>query len=158
MILPLTGHDPNHLRILFGGDTDHGESYQEKLSDNLLTAKGYSYSLANLGMLMDMVDYRIINLETPLTHRHNSLLTTKRYLHYSDPIKSLTALQSYEQTAYSLANNHTLDQGPEGLADTVAALQSMGAAYFGAGSSLDDAAKPLLLRRAHWQLLTRSRI
>ncbi len=144
----LTGRDPGHLRVLFGGDTNHGESYQDeygKTSEgNILEKKGYDHGLGQLGRLLQAVDYRILNLETPLTAKHESPLAGKDYLHYSDPVKSPAAFQRFGPIAYSLANNHTLDQGAAGLADTNAALNTAGAQSFGAGKTLAEAAKPLI--------------
>lgn len=45
----------------------------------------------------------------------------------------------------SLANNHTLDFGREGLFDTVETLQKSGIAYAGAGRSLAEAERPATL-------------
>ncbi|MDB6004029.1 MAG: Mur ligase, middle domain protein [Prosthecobacter sp.] len=144
----LTGRDLEHLRVLFGGDTNHGESYQDeygKTSEgNILEKKGYDHGLGQLSRLLRAVDYRILNLETPLTEQHASPLKGKDYLHYSDPVKSPAAFQKYGPIAYSLANNHTLDQGAAGLADTSAALGAAGARSFGAGKTLAEAAKPLI--------------
>jgi poly-gamma-glutamate synthesis protein (capsule biosynthesis protein) len=48
----------------------------------------------------------------------------------------------------SLANNHSLDYGPEGLADTMQALDAAGIAYAGAGPDLAQARRPALLEAA----------
>jgi poly-gamma-glutamate capsule biosynthesis protein CapA/YwtB (metallophosphatase superfamily) len=90
------------------------------------------------------VDYRILNLETPLTLHHDSPLKGKDYLHYSDPVKAPTVFGRFGPIAYSLANNHTLDQGEVGLDDTLASLDTAGARHFGAGKDLEDAMKPLV--------------
>ncbi|KAJ5496925.1 Capsule synthesis protein CapA [Penicillium fimorum] len=45
----------------------------------------------------------------------------------------------------SLANNHTLDFGTEGLTETVQTLQEANIAYAGAGETADDARKPAVL-------------
>lgn len=145
---PLSGQDAGHIRILFAGDTDFGESYQEQYARNgqvnILAEKGYEYSVANLSRLLQAVDYRILNLETPLTLHRDSSLKGKEYLHYSDPVKAPTALGRFGQITYSLANNHTLDQGTVGMDDTFTALDTAGARYFGAGNDIAEAAKPLI--------------
>lgn len=145
---PISGKDPVHIRILFGGDTDFGESYQEEYArkghGNILIEKGYDYSVAKLSGLLQSVDYRILNLETPLTQRRDSSLKGKEYVHYSDPVKAPSALNRFGPIAYSLANNHTLDQGTAGLDDTRNSLASAGARYFGAGTTIAEAASPLI--------------
>lgn len=145
---PLSGRDAGHIRVLFGGDTDFGESYQEEYArngkTNILEEKGYDYSLVNLRGLLQGVDYRIFNLETPLTLHHDSSLKGKDYLHYSDPVKAPAALGRFGPIAYSLANNHTLDQGVAGLDDTASSLDAAGARYFGAGKDVAEAENPLI--------------
>jgi poly(3-hydroxybutyrate) depolymerase len=144
----ITGRDPAHARVLFAGDTGGGESYQEEYAKqggvNILTENGYEYGLAKLQPLLAAVDFRVANLETPLTMRHDSPLKGKDYLHYSDPVKLPALFTPFGPMAVSLANNHTMDQGSEGLDDTRAALNTAGLAWFGAGCNLPDAAKPLL--------------
>ncbi len=144
----ITGRTPGHVRVLFGGDTCYGESYQEEYAKNggtnILAEKGYDYSVLNLIPLLQAVDYRVVNLETPLTAHHDSQLKSKDYLHYSDPVKLPAVFKRYGPIAYSLANNHSLDQGVGGLDDTFAALNAAQAQWFGAGTNLADASKPLL--------------
>lgn len=45
----------------------------------------------------------------------------------------------------SLANNHSLDYGPEGLAETMRHLEKAGIAYIGGGKDLAAAEKPTIL-------------
>ena len=145
---PTTGHDHGHIRILFGGDSDFGESYQDQYqkegAGNILAERGYDYGIVNLSRLLQAVDYRILNLETPLTLHRDSSLKGKDYLHYSDPVKGPAVFGRFGPITYSLANNHTLDQGEVGLGDTLAALKRAGAHYFGAGKDLADATKPFV--------------
>jgi poly(3-hydroxybutyrate) depolymerase len=143
----ITGRNPDRARVLFCGDTSGGESYQEEYAKqggtNILLEKGYDYGIASLRRLLDAVDYRVVNLETPLTMRRDSKLKTKDYLHYSDPVKLPALFTRFGPSAFSLANNHTLDHGPEGLDDTIAALSAAGADWFGSGRTSAEAARPL---------------
>ena len=145
---PILGHDSGHIRILFGGDSHFGENYQEEYAKegagNILVEKGYDYGVANLSRLLQAVDYRILNLETPLTLHRDSSPKGKNYIHYSDPVKAPAVFGRFGLIAYSLANNHTLDQGEVGFDDTTAALKTAGARYFGAGKDLPDATKPFV--------------
>jgi poly(3-hydroxybutyrate) depolymerase len=144
----ITSRNPDRLRVLFGGDTSGGESYQEQYAQqgetNVLVEKGYEHGTAQLDRLLAAADFRVINLETPLTARRDSPLKTKDYLHYSDPVKLPALFTRFGPLAFSLANNHTLDHGPEGLDDTRAALVVAGVDWFGAGANLADAARPLV--------------
>ena len=139
----------SHVRVLFGGDTCFAESYHDEYArngeTNVLAEKGYEHGLAQLSRLLKAVDFRIFNLETPLTKRHESPLKGKDYLHYSDPVKTPALFGQYGRTAWGLANNHTLDQGTEGLTHTMSALKAGGMRWFGAGKTLDEATQPFLL-------------
>jgi Bacterial capsule synthesis protein PGA_cap len=48
----------------------------------------------------------------------------------------------------SLANNHVMDFGPEGLVDTTAALERAGVGYVGAGRNRQEACAPLFVTAA----------
>ena len=50
-----------------------------------------------------------------------------------------------ERFAFSLANNHMMDFGEEGLRQTKAALTSLGIPFAGAGDNEEDARKPMVL-------------
>ncbi|HTB82711.1 MAG TPA: CapA family protein [Candidatus Sulfotelmatobacter sp.] len=144
----ITGREPDHVRVLIAGDTCYGESYQEEYARtggvNILTEKGYNYPVAKLIPLLRAVDFRILNLETPLTTNHSNMLVGKDYVHYSDPVKLPQIFGAFTPLAFSLANNHSLDQGVVGLNDTFAALKGAGIEWFGAGTNLADASQPLL--------------
>jgi poly-gamma-glutamate capsule biosynthesis protein CapA/YwtB (metallophosphatase superfamily) len=47
----------------------------------------------------------------------------------------------------SLASNHAMDWGPEGLADTLALFQQMGITVIGAGRTLAEARRPAFIER-----------
>jgi hypothetical protein len=143
----LCGCTPNHMEevkheILFLGDASFGENYQEKLSTNILEKNGYEYSLENFEKKLTTADLVIANLETPLTNKRESELTKeKSYVHYSDPQKATDAFSAHNMTAFSLANNHTLDRGEEGLYDTIKALKEKGMYSFGAGMDEEESNK-----------------
>jgi len=143
----ITSRDPDRVRVLFGGDTSCGESYMDQYvregRTSALAEKGYDHGVVHLGRLLAAVDYRVINLETPLTLRRESPLTTKDYLHYSDPVQLPALFGKFGPTSFSLANNHTLDHGGAGLDDTRAALADAGIEWFGGDENLREAAKPL---------------
>jgi len=63
------------------------------------------------------------------------------------PQANAKALAAASFTAMCCANNHILDGGYTGLADTLAALQSIGIQTFGAGSDLDAAFSPAIVER-----------
>ena len=74
-------------------------------------------------------DIVTINLENPLTLRQQPYFE-KRYNLRSDPIIA-HFLKRENITHACLANNHILDYGPNGLTDTVVALETVGINHLG---------------------------
>ncbi len=65
---------------------------------------------------------------------------------YSDP-RNIPALVDAGFDVLSLANNHTLDVGPEALLDTIVRLKAAGLHPVGAGKDLGQARQPVVLDR-----------
>ena len=92
--------------------------------------------------LIGEADLCFANYEMPLSDR-------------GTPMEKLAAIRADPEIAVdvervgldvaSLANNHALDYGPEALADTMSNLESIGVRHLGAGMSLDEAIRPLIL-------------
>ncbi|WMT39486.1 CapA family protein [Paenibacillus sp. D2_2] len=61
--------------------------------------------------------------------------------------KALSELAKAGVDAVNLANNHTLDQGVEGLLDTIQHLKDNKIQYVGAGSNRDEAYAPVYFER-----------
>jgi len=123
--------------VLFAGDFAFGLNYQDQRRErgavHVLEARGYRAAIAGLDPLLRRADRKIVNLETVLTDRRTPVSPHKAYIHYDDARATIAVLRDYRIDAVSLANNHTMDQGPDGLADTLAALEESGIAVLGAG-------------------------
>jgi len=87
------------------------------------------------------------NLEGPLTDR-GTAEQDKTYVFRSPPAPVSRALRAAGFTVLSLANNHTLDYGAEGLAQTQEALETAGIGYTGAGRNLAEARRPVIIEAA----------
>ncbi len=85
------------------------------------------------------VDLSAANLEGALTDRGRP--AGKAYTFRSRPAAS-EALAASGLDVLLLANNHSLDWGPEGLSDTRAALEGAGIAAVGAGEDAEVACRP----------------
>lgn len=82
------------------------------------------------------------NLECPATEIEAPVF--KRFIFRSEP-EWLTALQKHGITHLNLANNHSIDQGREGLIDTKKNITSAGMIPIGAGENMEEASEPVLL-------------
>jgi poly-gamma-glutamate synthesis protein (capsule biosynthesis protein) len=84
--------------------------------------------------------WRIVNLETALTARGTRW--PGKGIHYRMAPAHLGLLQAARIDACVLANNHVLDWGADGLADTLQALRGAGIAAVGAGEDETRAWQP----------------
>lgn len=88
-------------------------------------------------------DLRIINLETAITERGTPW--PGKGIHYRMHPDNVGLLAATRPDCCALANNHLLDWGREGLADTLAALSRAGIACAGAGPDAMTACAPAIL-------------
>ncbi|MEV6964859.1 CapA family protein [Hamadaea sp. NPDC051192] len=96
-------------------------------------------------------DARVINLETSITGRGSPDLA-KPVLYRMNPA-NIACLTAVRPDVCVLANNHILDFGREGLADTLAALRGAGLANVGAGPSEAQAWQPAMTAPSAGQLM-----
>jgi poly-gamma-glutamate synthesis protein (capsule biosynthesis protein) len=94
--------------------------------------------------ILNAADYRIANLECPIA-RSGTPLANKIYSFRADP-RVLPVLQG-RFDAFSLANNHSGDQGHAGLLETIRHLEQNGFAQVGGGRNLSEAHQPLWIKR-----------
>lgn len=128
--------------VLLVGDMYFGESYFQS-APAPFAARGYGYPLLRLRQLAASADTIIANLEAPLTTRSSSPVRwMKTYVHRGDPQPTANALSDLGVHAVNLANNHTSDFLARGIDDTLGALSSRGIAAFGAGHTIQEAARP----------------
>ncbi|AWB44133.1 hypothetical protein DCC85_07805 [Paenibacillus sp. CAA11] len=130
----------NAIVLHFGGDT----LFSGKVADKL-KASGMDFPFQYVRDLFLKDDLTVLNLETPITVRGTGA-TDKQFVFKSHP-EVLDAMKNAGVDAVNLANNHTLDQGEEGLLDTIDHLKASQIPAVGAGSNADEAYAPVYLER-----------
>lgn len=85
-------------------------------------------------------DFRIFNLEVPLADTAAPIPKVGAAMRA--PANTVRAMKQLPVDLFTLANNHCMDQGAQGLRSTCAALQRAGIAFLGAGDTVQQAAKP----------------
>lgn len=141
----VAGEASRELTILFAGDTSFGENYQERRNTNILEERGYDYPLEKLQPFLRGSDFVVANLESPVTDLKKSPFEgSKSYLHWMDVEKAPRHLVKNGITCVSLANNHTLDFGVEGLLQTLEIFKEHDIEYFGAGVDDEEASRPFI--------------
>lgn len=84
----------------------------------------------------------ISNLECPLTECKNGILKCGPNLKASPDV--IEGIKTLGVDAFTLANNHIMDYGVEGLNDTINVLEASGIDYFGVGDDALKASKPYI--------------
>jgi hypothetical protein len=128
----------DQITLSFAGDVNF-EGRSQALLANAETAFG------PVTDVLSASDPAIVNLETPITRRGKP--EPKRYVFRTDS-RAVTALRAAGVDAVSLANNHTLDYGRAGLADTISAAGEGGLGVFGAEQNAAAAFAPGVRRCA----------
>lgn len=109
-----------------------------------LRVLGYDYPFVHVREFFKDSHIVFGNLEGPLT-TGGQAERDKQFVFRSPPAKVVPALKAAGFNLFSLANNHTLDYGHEGLRHTIAALDEAGIAYAGAGENLAQARRPAII-------------
>lgn len=129
------------VTIAFLGDTLLGDRCAE-----LLRARGFAYAFDSIRPLLAPADLVVANLEGVLSTEAADLLPTPhraRYWLRAEPA-SAWAMREAGIGVVSLANNHILDYGLDGLMQTRATLGAAGILHCGAGLTDDEARRPAI--------------
>jgi poly-gamma-glutamate synthesis protein (capsule biosynthesis protein) len=124
---------PPAVTLAFAGDVH----FEDFLADRL-TNEGPAL-LSPLAHLLGGADVAVVNLETAITDRGTP--DAKEFT-FRAPASALRALRAAGVDAVSMANNHALDYGPVGLADSLAASSAAGLPVLGIGTDDTSAYRP----------------
>lgn len=100
----------------------------QKPKENLLTE------------IWDQASIRLANLEAPIVDQPGP--PADKFIRMKQPAKTADWLEDLKVTAVSLANNHMLDWGSEGLDQTCNLLRQKKIQFSGAGATIEEAAQP----------------
>lgn len=90
-------------------------------------------------------DLNIVNLECPVFDNENNSKIVKTGPHLSTTTDVFKHLKKLNVKAVTLANNHILDYGDEGLKSTIEYLRNENIAITGAGMNLEEASEPAVI-------------
>jgi poly-gamma-glutamate synthesis protein (capsule biosynthesis protein) len=110
-----------------------------------LDSAGATYPFEPTRHILEPAGLAIANLEAPFTERGEPV--KDKPFTFRVPPKHAAGLKESGFDVLHLANNHILDFGPEGLFDTIAALDSLSLAHVGAGENIAAAFAPAILER-----------
>lgn len=122
------------IRVMFGGDVMLGRNVKE-----CILRDGPGYPLGPIAQRMSAPDLTIVNLECALTSSVERWAGAPKAYYFGAPPQAIETLAEAGVDMVSLANNHTLDYGVEGLHDTLQQLRRHGIRHAGAGLSREEA-------------------
>ncbi|GAA4105621.1 CapA family protein [Streptomyces hundungensis] len=125
---------PGTITLAFGGDVHFTGRTASRLN-----ATPADPALGPMSKTVAAADFAMVNLETAITSR--GAAEPKLY-HFRTPPSALTALQASGVDAVSMANNHAVDYGPAGLADTLDAVHHAPIPVLGIGANEAEAYRP----------------
>ena len=115
------------MKLLFGADLG-----PTKTNFDLFAAGDVSTLLGEpLMQLLQQADLRVFDLEVPLANRDTPI--EKNGPKLRAPENTVAGVKKMGVSLVTLANNHILDQGQNGLEATLRTLQEAGVQYFGVG-------------------------
>ena len=121
------------------GDVMLGRTIGEAIGQS-----GRAWPFERVSDVLRAADVAFVNLESPLTEGGER--AAKDFV-FRGPLAGAASLAEAGVDVVSLANNHALDYGLQGLADTRGALAATGVAYAGAGDDETSARAPAIIQR-----------
>lgn len=136
----------NEISVIIGGDLGPTKSNYSIFSKGnikeLITGELYD--------LLSLADFRIFNLEVPLTNKENPI--SKDGPNLISPISTINGIKSLNPSVLCLGNNHIMDHGEQGLFQTQEQLSKFGILSIGAGRNIAEAATPVILARENLRI------
>lgn len=116
------------------------------ITGDLAVTEPYSVSLLSQEVVdfFNNSDLNIINLEAPITKNLKKELKSGPHLK-SDTQSCKEVLRSLNINVVTLANNHLMDYGAQGVSDTLNFCRQQNIKYVGGGLSLEDASRILYI-------------
>jgi poly-gamma-glutamate capsule biosynthesis protein CapA/YwtB (metallophosphatase superfamily) len=105
---------------------------------------GWDDLFAGVADVFRQADFGFVNLETPVAPAHSK---GSKPFQFDAPIALLESLKSDGIKVVSFANNHVFDQGHVGFGETLEHLRDAGILFAGAGSSAENAWKPVIIEK-----------
>jgi poly-gamma-glutamate synthesis protein (capsule biosynthesis protein) len=126
------------IKILITGDTYLGSGRIKHLA----THDSQDQLFGEFAQKIKKADLSITNLESPLIDNGDPILKTGPNL--KSPVETLPVLKDTGFNLLTLANNHIMDYGREGLVSTIEACSQIGLHTVGAGMNIKKKQKSFL--------------
>src|SRR5699024_1295006 len=125
---------PKEITVAFGGDVH----FQDRVAHLATEPNG----LKSLRPHLATADLSMVNLETAITERGEPM---PKKFNFRAPTSALTTIENAGIDVVSMANNHAVDYGPQGLKDTLAFKKKSPVPIVGIGKDEKEAFAPVEL-------------
>jgi len=134
------------MEIIIGGDL------VPTLSNISLFEEGDITTLLGVELLSlwNSVDFRVFNLEVPLTDNRTPIEKCGPSLF--SPISVINGIKAMNPSLVLLANNHILDQGKCGFDSTKKILNKYDIPFVGAGDNIYEASRPFIINKDNMKI------
>ncbi len=149
-------HEIVRISFAVAGDVIPHEAVRQAAAAAGDGAAGWTALFANVADIFHRADYGFVNFETPVAPNHSH--GTKPFL-FDAPLDLIDALQASGIKIVSFANNHVMDQGWAGFAESRQHLKEKGLLFLGSGDTAATAWQPVIVEkdsiRVGWLGMTR---
>jgi poly-gamma-glutamate synthesis protein (capsule biosynthesis protein) len=140
-VITLYPHELAQVRFAVAGDVIPHGAVRAAAAAAGDGAAGWSALFANVADVFQHVDFGFVNLETPVAPAHSR--GTKEFM-FDAPVALVDALKASGIKIVSSANNHMMDQGWEGFAETREHLRERGMLFAGTGDTAQQSWQPVI--------------
>jgi Bacterial capsule synthesis protein PGA_cap len=149
-------HDLAQVSFAVAGDVIPHEAVRAAAAADGEGVQGWSGLLSEVSDVFRSADFGFVNLETPVApaHSHGS----KPFM-FDAPVVLPEALKANGIKIVSFANNHVMDQGWAGFAETREHLREIGLLFVGSGDTAQQTFEPVIVEangiKVGWLGMTR---
>lgn len=135
------------LRVIFGGDIMLSRTVNEKMQ----AYNDYAWPARLIASSTENADISVFNLESPFLKNSNYTVLTGSFAFKANPL-AVQTLNLLGVDVISLANNHQLNAGRQGVIDTLDILSANNILAIGAGLNEKEARKAAIIEKNGWKL------
>ena len=149
-------HELAQVSFAVAGDVIPHEAVRSAAAAAGDSAAGWGALFADVADVFHHADFGFVNLETPVAPEHSH--GTKAFL-FDAPVALIDALKASGVKIVSSANNHMMDQGWAGFAETREHLRAEGMLFVGTGDTAQQSWQPVIVEangiKVGWLGMTR---
>ena len=134
-------HDLGQVSFAVAGDVIPHQAVREAANAAGNDEGGWAALFSDVSDVFHGADFGFVNMETPVAPNHSK--GSKPFM-FDAPLALPEALKASGITIVSFANNHVMDQGWAGFAETREHLREVGLLFAGSGDTAQQAWQPVI--------------